>query len=90
MAINWPDLDLPPINLWNAPRRDTVDYSSDKFDGDIRSPLYDLTDTLNQYPYSAVNDESLDRIYDHLLEALHIADDYRVDLMDAEDEAEDS
>ena len=60
-------------------------FSSDDFDSDIRAPLYELLDALNEN-YATSSDKALDLIHHHLVEAIGLADDYRIDLMDAEDD----
>lgn len=64
-----------------------MNHSSDEFDADIRQPLYDLLDVLNN-SYADTGDSALDLIHHHLLEAVGMADDYRMDLMDLEEAEE--
>ncbi len=62
-----------------------MSYSSDEFDGEIRLPLYALLTKLIE-AYQDTDSTQLDGIYEKLVEATGLADDYRVDLMDDEGE----
>lgn len=64
-----------------------MSYSSDEFDAEIRQELYDLRDKIDQH----LADDPKSRYLRSSIEAaISQADDYRMDLLDQEDEADEA
>ena len=62
-----------------------MSYSSDEFDSEIRGLLYEVRDRIED---NLRPDPATDDLLGAVESAIHWADDYRIELLDKEDEEE--